>query len=70
MASKPQGLPANFYSTAETRSFLKLVTAYNHLDVIRREHTALIESDECGVINDLNAAEGYLSVNVYSRRHV
>jgi len=55
---------------AERRDWLglKLVTAYNHLDVIRREHTALIESDECGVINDLNAAEGYLSVNVYCRR--
>jgi len=54
----------------ERRDYLgvKLVAAYNHLEQIRKEHTALIESDDCAVIPDLNARLGYLSVKVNCRR--
>ena len=54
----------------ERRDYLgvKLVAAHRHIELIRNEHTALIESDDCAVISDLNARAGYLSVKVDCRR--
>jgi hypothetical protein len=46
----------------------KLAAGYNHVNRIQQEHSALIESEDCGVISDLKADPGYLAVKVYCRR--
>lgn len=48
----------------------KLATGYKHVELINREFSALVESEDCGVIPDLNAKHGYLSVKVYFRRPI
>jgi len=46
----------------------KLVAAYNHVERIHAEHTALVKSEDYGAVSDLNPDRGYLSVKVYGRR--